>query len=135
VPRVGAADAAISSQRIDKWLWCARFFKSRALAAKACHDGRIRIAGQVLTKAHYALKVGDVLTFPLGPNIRVIRIVALAVRRGPPAEARALYEDLAPAGNALPTSAVAEIRRHADAGGNDHEEPRQAGAPDGKEEQ
>ena len=70
-------------QRVDKWLWCARFFKSRTLAAKACHDGRIRIAGQVLTKAHHALKVGDVLTFPLGPNIRVVRVVALAVRRGP----------------------------------------------------
>jgi ribosome-associated heat shock protein Hsp15 len=127
--------AGVAGQRIDKWLWCARFFKSRALAAKACHEGRIRVSGQVLAKAHYALKIGDVLTFPLGPNIRVIRIVALAVRRGPPAEARALYEDLAPAGNALPTSAVAEIRRHADAGGNDHEGPRQAGAADGKEEQ
>jgi ribosome-associated heat shock protein Hsp15 len=85
----------IPGQRIDKWLWCARFFKSRSLAAKACHDGRIRVSGQVLAKAHYSLKIGDVLTFPLGPNIRVVRVAALAVRRGPPAEARGLYEDLA----------------------------------------
>ena len=94
----------VAGQRIDKWLWCARFFKSRALAAQACHEGRIRVAGQsVLAKAHYALKVGDVLTFPLGPNIRVVRVVALAMRRGPPAEARGLYEDLA-AGPQPPTS-------------------------------
>ena len=88
--------AGAGEQRVDKWLWCARFFKSRTLAAKACHDGRIRVAGQALTKAHHPVKVGDVLTFPLGPNIRVVRVMALAMRRGPPAEARTLYEDLAP---------------------------------------
>ncbi len=96
----------MTGQRIDKWLWSARFFKSRALAAKACHDGRIRVSGQVLTKAHYAIKVGDVLTFPLGPNIRVVRVSALAVRRGPAAEARGLYEDLAPPVQALPAPDV-----------------------------
>ena len=79
--------------------------RDQALAAKACHDGRIRVSGQVLAKAHYALKVGDVLTFPLGPNIRVVRVMALAMRRGPPAEARGLYEDLA-AGSTLPTSSA-----------------------------
>ena len=108
--------AFAGEQRVDKWLWCARFFKSRTLAAKACHDGGIRVAGQPLTKAHHAIKVGDVLTFPLGPNIRVVRVVALAVRRGPPAEARALYEDLAPAGQALPTSVAAGNRRAESAG-------------------
>jgi ribosome-associated heat shock protein Hsp15 len=99
-------DAPAGGQRLDKWLWCARFFKSRALAAKACHDGRIRVSGQTLAKAHTALKVGDVLTFPLGANIRVVRVLALAMRRGPPAEARGLYEDLA-ADPTLPTSAAA----------------------------
>lgn len=93
--RTGASPLA-DAQRIDKWLWCARFFKTRAAAAKACHEGRVRVSGQVLYKAHYALKRGDVLTFPLGPNIRVVRVTALAVRRGPPSEARTLYEDLAP---------------------------------------
>jgi ribosome-associated heat shock protein Hsp15 len=100
------AGSPASGQRLDKWLWCARFFKSRALAAKACHEGRIRIAGQEVVKAHYALKVGDVLTFPLGPNIRVVRVMALAMRRGPPAEARGLYEDLS-ADPTLPTSTAA----------------------------
>lgn len=84
------------SQRLDKWLWCARFFKTRALAARFCDDGRLRVSGQVTHKAHYAVRPGDVLTFPLGPHIRVIKITDLADRRGPPAEARLLYEDLAP---------------------------------------
>lgn len=81
-------------QRLDKWLWFARFFKTRALAARACAEGRVRVSGQVVDKAHYLVRVGDVLTFPAGPNIRVIRVAALAVRRGPAAEARGLYEDL-----------------------------------------
>ncbi len=98
------------SQRLDKWLWCARFFKTRALAARFCDDGRMRVSGQLTHKAHYAVRAGDVLTFPLGPYIRVIKITGLAARRGPPAEARRLYEDLAPpeqgaaAGPAAPLS-------------------------------
>lgn len=83
-----------TSQRLDKWLWCARFFKSRSLAAKFCGEGRLRVSGQVTHKAHYAVRPGDVLTFPLGPDIRVIKILALANRRGPATEARQLYDDL-----------------------------------------
>jgi ribosome-associated heat shock protein Hsp15 len=82
--------------RIDKWLWCARFFKTRALAARTCADGRIRVSSQPIHKAHHLVKPGDVLTFPLGPNIRVVRVLGLAARRGPAPEARLLYEDLAP---------------------------------------
>lgn len=111
----------MAGQRIDKWLWSARFFKTRSLAAKACHDGRIRVSGQVLTKAHYAIKIGDVLTFPLGPNIRVVRVTAFAERRGPAAEARGLYEDLAPPGQTLPAQETILERGRAgmpaDAGG------------------
>ncbi len=84
-----------ASQRLDKWLWCARFFKSRSLAARFCDEGKLRVSGQITHKAHYAVRPGDVLTFPLGPHIRVIKIVALADRRGPAPEARALYDDLA----------------------------------------
>ncbi|MBI3451409.1 MAG: RNA-binding S4 domain-containing protein [Rhodospirillales bacterium] len=83
------------TQRLDKWLWCARFFRSRSLAARLCNEGRLRIAGRVVAKAHYALKPGDVLTFPYGTDIRVVRVATLAKRRGPAAEARGLYEDLA----------------------------------------
>jgi ribosome-associated heat shock protein Hsp15 len=83
-----------TSQRLDKWLWCARFFKSRSLAAKFCEEARLRVSGQLTHKAHFGIRPGDVLTFPLGPHIRVIKILALALRRGPAPEARALYDDL-----------------------------------------
>jgi ribosome-associated heat shock protein Hsp15 len=82
--------------RLDKWLWYARFFKSRTLATRLCASGRLRINGSIVKKAHYAVRPGDVLTFPRGPHIRVIQVVALGTRRGPATEARALYEDLQP---------------------------------------
>ncbi len=82
--------------RIDKWLWYARFFKSRSLAAKLCDGRRLRLNRRVIDKASRTLKVGDVLTFPLGSDIRVVRVQALGARRGPAAEAQGLYEDLAP---------------------------------------
>jgi ribosome-associated heat shock protein Hsp15 len=92
--------------RADKWLWYARFFKTRTLAARACNGGQLRVGGSVLAKAHGKLKVGDVLTFPQGRHIRVVKILALATRRGPASEARELYEDLKPpeAANRLPRS-------------------------------
>jgi ribosome-associated heat shock protein Hsp15 len=80
--------------RLDKWLWCARFFRSRGLATRFCEEGGVRVNGTRTTKAHHPVRPGDVLTFPLGSNIRVARIRALADRRGPASEARALYDDL-----------------------------------------
>jgi len=82
--------------RLDKWLWFARFVKSRSLATRLVSDGNMRVNGAPRPKAHYAVKIGDVLTFALGPHIRVIRIAALGSRRGPAPEARLLYEDLDP---------------------------------------
>jgi len=84
------------TQRLDKWLWCARFFRTRAMAAAVCEAGRVRIAGQAVRKAHHALRPGDVLTFPQGGRVRVVRVAGFAERRGPPAAAAALYDDLAP---------------------------------------
>lgn len=82
--------------RIDRWLWYARFFKSRTLAGKLCTGGRIRLNGTPIGKSHAVLRTGDVLTFPQGHAIRVIKVLALGTRRGPAAEAQALYEDLQP---------------------------------------
>lgn len=82
--------------RLDKWLWFARFVKTRSLATKLIADGRMRVNGAPTRKAHYTVKVGDVLTFPLGPHIRVIKVVALGSRRGPASEAQLLYDDLDP---------------------------------------
>jgi ribosome-associated heat shock protein Hsp15 len=84
------------SLRLDKWLWFARFLKSRTMAADLCADRRVRISGRVVSKPSQTIKVGDVLTFPLGPHIRVIEVKALGARRGPAAEAQTLYADLSP---------------------------------------
>ena len=86
----------MESQRLDKWLWYARFFKSRSLATRVSAKGRIRINGKVVRKAHQGLHVGDVLTFPKERDIRVVRVVDLGSRRGPAPEAQALYDDLEP---------------------------------------
>jgi ribosome-associated heat shock protein Hsp15 len=81
--------------RLDKWLWQARFFKTRALAARLVGNGRVRINQAVVTKPHHRIRPGDVLTFPQGETVRVVRVLDLGSRRGPAREARALYEDLA----------------------------------------
>ena len=82
--------------RLDKWLWYARFFKTRSIATKFCLSGRLRVNGEPTGKAHYAARVGDVLTFPIGSEVRIVRILGLGERRGPAPKAQALYEDLAP---------------------------------------
>ncbi len=82
--------------RIDKWLWFARFFKSRTLAGKRCSAGRVRINGVPITKSHQTVQAGDVLTFPQAHDIRVIKVLEIGKRRGPANEAQALYKDLEP---------------------------------------
>ena len=90
------AAITLGAIRLDKWLWQARFCKSRTLAAKLCASGALRVSHTKVHKPHHTVKAGDVLTFPLGPHIRVIRILALGSRRGPAIEARTLYQDLSP---------------------------------------
>ena len=80
--------------RLDKWLWQARFFKSRSLATRFIEKSRCRIDGRVVDKPHANVAPGMVLTFALGPRVRVVRIVALGERRGPAPEARALYDEI-----------------------------------------
>lgn len=82
--------------RLDRWLWYARFFKSRSLATQLCESGKLRLNRAPVRKSHQIVRAGDVLTFPKGPHIRVIEVVALGTRRGPAAEAQSLYSDLDP---------------------------------------
>jgi ribosome-associated heat shock protein Hsp15 len=84
------------SLRLDKWLFHARFCKTRAVAQEFVERARVRINGQPTEKAHANVRVGDVLTFAQGPIVRVVKIAGLGERRGPAAEAQTLYEDLAP---------------------------------------
>jgi len=81
--------------RLDKFLWHARFVKTRGLAAKLC-EGGIRVDGVRVEKPGALVRPGQVLTFALGRHVRVIELVAVGVRRGPADEARGLYRDLAP---------------------------------------
>lgn len=87
---------AAGKLRADKWLWQARFFKTRSLSAKLITGSYLRVNSDKVVKASATVKVGDVLTFPQGNHIRVIRVDAIGVRRGPAPEAQALYTDLSP---------------------------------------
>jgi ribosomal 50S subunit-recycling heat shock protein len=84
--------------RADVWLWRARFFKTRSLAARFVDEGRVRLtrAGQEgrLDKCARPVKVGDNLVFALAGRLTAVRVEAIGERRGPPAEARTLYSPL-----------------------------------------
>jgi ribosome-associated heat shock protein Hsp15 len=88
--------AAAQGLRLDKWLWQARFFKSRTLAAEVIAEGHVRVNGTRVSRPGRDVTAGDTLTFPQGHRIRVVRILALGLRRGPAFEAQALYLDLEP---------------------------------------
>jgi ribosome-associated heat shock protein Hsp15 len=81
-------------QRLDKWLWCARMMRQRSDCVELVSQGSIRINRQPTVKAHARLRIGDVLTVPIRGDVRVLRVVGLAARRGPAKEAVLLYEDL-----------------------------------------
>ena len=79
--------------RIDRWLWAARFFKTRSSAAAAVSGGKIHLNGQ-RTKPAKAVREGDRLDIRRGDIRWEITVLATAERRGPPSEARTLYEEL-----------------------------------------
>lgn len=83
-------------QRIDKWLFFARVAKSRSLAAKLAQAGRIRLNGEKTDQASQTVKPGDTLTITLDRQIRILRVTATGMRRGPYEEAKTLYDDLTP---------------------------------------
>jgi len=93
--------------RIDKFLWFARLAKTRSLAQAVVTAGRMRVAGRIIDRAHSAVRIGDVLTFPLHGRVRVIRVEAIPARRGPASEARTCYTDLSSAQAASPADAKA----------------------------
>jgi ribosome-associated heat shock protein Hsp15 len=80
--------------RIDKWLWHARFCKTRAIAQEKAASGRIRLNGNRVEKASAVVHVGDVMTLAAGGKVVAVRVLGLGERRGPAPEARLLYEVL-----------------------------------------
>lgn len=89
-------DAPAGKQRLDKWLWHARFFKTRTLAARQVSAGNVRVNGERVAKPAQSIVVSDVLTFAQARRVRVVRIESLGTRRGPAPEAQALYLDMSP---------------------------------------
>ncbi len=89
-------DTTAATMRIDRFLWFVRLAKTRSFAQDVAAARRLRIDGRVIDRAHAPVRVGDTLTFPLHGRIRVIRVEALPMRRGPAPEARACYVDLSP---------------------------------------
>ncbi len=88
--------AAEPRQRIDKWLWHARLARSRTAAQAIAVSGRVRINRQKSVTAAHPLRAGDVLTISLAGRVRVLRVSAIAQRRGSASEAAGLYEELTP---------------------------------------
>ena len=80
--------------RIDKWLWHARFYKTRALAQNAAASGMLRLNDARVEKVGASVKPGDVLTVPRGREVLIVRIQSYGLRRGPAKEAQTLYEIL-----------------------------------------
>ncbi len=85
----------LAALRVDRWLWVARFFKTRSLAAQACAGGKVDVNGEGAKPAR-AVRAGDRIAVTLPGGQRIGRVLGLSERRGPASEARALWEDLTP---------------------------------------
>ena len=94
-------------QRIDKWLWFSRVLKSRTLAAQLVSEGRVRVNRARVNKPSLSVRTGDVLTVAFRGKVQVLRILATGHRRGPPLEARRLYEVVEASGELQAPAAVA----------------------------
>jgi ribosome-associated heat shock protein Hsp15 len=81
--------------RLDRYLFFIRLVKSRTLAQGVIEAGNVRIDGKRVAKTSEEVRVGSVIALPLHGNVRVLRVVALPHRRGPPAEARTCFEEVA----------------------------------------
>ncbi|SHF52892.1 heat shock protein Hsp15 [Kaistia soli DSM 19436] len=91
-------------QRIDKWLWFARFAKTRTTAQKLVLSGAVRVNRDRIDSPSRLVRVGDVLTLTLERQVRVLKVLAPGVRRGPAPEAQTLYEDVTPPAPIRPAS-------------------------------
>ena len=91
-PDTGADAAAAGGLRIDKWLWCTRFFKTRGVAQAAVEGGHVQLGGERI-KASRQVRVGDRLTITRAQERYVVDVLSIPERRGPAAEARQHYRE------------------------------------------
>ena len=89
--------------RIDRYLHCIRLAKSRTLAQAIVATGHVRVDGKRVEKPSEPIRVGSILAVPLRSGVRVLRVIEIPARRGPPGEARACYEELGVDGETTPT--------------------------------
>ncbi len=82
------------AMRLDRFLWYVRIVKTRSAAQALCEKGLLRIDGRRVERSAASVRVGSILAFPIQGKVRVLRVEALPIRRGPPGEARLCYEDL-----------------------------------------
>ncbi|KQO08230.1 RNA-binding S4 domain-containing protein [Sphingomonas sp. Leaf242] len=82
------------AMRIDRFLWFVRLAKTRSAAQAIAEKGHLRIDGRPIDRAHCPVRIGNVLTFAVADQVRVIRVEALPARRGPAPEAQGCYQDL-----------------------------------------
>ena len=97
--------------RLDKWLWFARFCKSRALAQTLIERGQVTVDGHPVAKTAFPLRPGQEVAMTFGQQRRTVRVLAAGVRRGPPTEARALYEETAPPERLAPGDGAPPLNR------------------------
>lgn len=95
-------NADLEFQRIDKWLWHARFVKTRSLAQKLVTSGKVRIDSEKITSANKKIRVSNVLTIAIQREIKIIEITGIPQRRGPYSEAQTFYKDLTPPSEIAP---------------------------------
>nr|WP_238560094.1 RNA-binding S4 domain-containing protein [Sphingomonas sp. Mn802worker] len=105
--------AGATTMRLDRFLWFARLTKTRSAAQALACNGRLRIDGRAIDRAHVSVRVGNILTFAHYDRILVVRIEALPHRRGPAPEARGCYQEL--------TAGTAVDGRPADSANNSQE--------------
>ena len=86
----------MNGRRLDQWLWFARLVKSRSRGARLCAAGEVAVNGKTVTKVNHIVRTGESVTVLQGTFYRTVRVLGLGERRGPTAEARHLYEEIAP---------------------------------------
>jgi ribosome-associated heat shock protein Hsp15 len=110
-PGVSPADGG---QRLDRWLWFIRAIKSRTQAAALVTDGKVRVNRVRIDKPSQAVRPGDVITVTVRGKVRVVRVLAPGTRRGPPAEARTLFEEVVAASHTPTDPTSADVAAAAD---------------------
>lgn len=101
-----ADEAGRAVQRIDRWLWFARFVKTRALAQRLVVKGKVRINRTKITKPSQTVSPGDVVSMMNRDHIKVVEVIATGTRRGPACEARLLYCEINPPADGISGSAA-----------------------------